>query len=124
MKEKFSIRNRIRGFGYALEGMYYFFISTQNIPIYLIAVAGVVVFGFYCDLNSQEWLWIITAAFLMFIAEIFNSAIEKVVDKASPEKSELAKRSKDMAAAGVLMTSILSIIIAVFIFYPHIIDLM
>lgn len=55
----------------------------------------------------------------MYIAEMFNSAIEKVVDKASPEKSELAKHSKDMAAAAVLMTAIMATIIGIIIFYPY-----
>lgn len=75
--------------------------------------------GFYFELSAAEWLWVVLGIFSMYIAEIFNSAIEKVVDKASPEQSELAKRSKDMAAAGVLLTAVLAIIIAVIIFTPH-----
>ena len=75
--------------------------------------------GVYFHISKSEWLWIVTAIFLMYISEIFNSAIEKVVDKASPEQSKLAKRSKDMAAAGVLMTALLSLTIGIIIFYPY-----
>ncbi len=41
---------------------------------------------------------------LILIVEILNSAVEAVVDKASPEKHELAKRAKDMGSAAVLLS--------------------
>lgn len=41
---------------------------------------------------------------LVLIVEILNSAVEAVVDKASPEKHELAKRAKDMGSAAVLLS--------------------
>ena len=40
----------------------------------------------------------------ILIVEILNSAVEAVVDKASPEKHELAKRAKDMGSAAVLLS--------------------
>ena len=43
---------------------------------------------------------------LILIVEILNSALEAVVDKASPEKNELAKRAKDMGSAAVLLSLI------------------
>ncbi|WP_341743696.1 diacylglycerol kinase [Azonexus hydrophilus] len=41
---------------------------------------------------------------LILIVEILNSGLEAVVDKASPEKHELAKRAKDMGSAAVLLS--------------------
>lgn len=43
---------------------------------------------------------------LILIVEILNSGLEAVVDKASPEKHELAKRAKDMGSAAVLLSLI------------------
>lgn len=43
---------------------------------------------------------------LILIVEILNSGLEAVVDKASPEKNELAKRAKDMGSAAVLLSLI------------------
>lgn len=119
MSGKFSIKNRIKGFGHALNGLVYFFKDTSNIPIYLLATAVVVALGFWVELDRNEWLWIVVGILSMYIAEIFNSSIEKVVDKASPEHSELAKHSKDMAAAGVLLTAVAATTIGLFIFIPH-----
>jgi diacylglycerol kinase (ATP) len=43
---------------------------------------------------------------LILIVEILNSALEAIVDKASPERHELAKRAKDMGSAAVLLSLI------------------
>ncbi|QRM18668.1 diacylglycerol kinase [Dechloromonas sp. TW-R-39-2] len=47
---------------------------------------------------------LIGSIILILIVEILNSAVEAVVDKASPEKHELAKRAKDMGSAAVLLS--------------------
>ena len=49
---------------------------------------------------------LVGSVLLVLIVEILNSAIEAVVDKASPERHELAKRAKDMGSAAVLLTLI------------------
>ena len=46
----------------------------------------------------------IGSVLLILIVEILNSGLEAVVDKASPEKHELAKRAKDMGSAAVLLS--------------------
>ncbi|UKN01442.1 diacylglycerol kinase family protein [Paracrocinitomix mangrovi] len=117
---KFSIKETIKSFKYAFSGILFFFKDTPNAIVHLLATVVVCFAGFYFEISRYEWMWITSCIFLVFTAEIFNSAIEKVVDKASPEQSELAKRSKDMAAGAVLLVAILSIIIAGFIFWPYI----
>jgi diacylglycerol kinase len=123
LKEKFSISNRIKGFGHALNGLGYFIKHTHNLPIYLVTTTATIFIAIYFEIKTNEWLWITTAILITYIAEIFNSSIEKVVDKASPESSELAKHSKDMAAAAVLVTALLSALIGIIIFYPYFIHL-
>jgi diacylglycerol kinase (ATP) len=46
---------------------------------------------------------LIASVLLVLIVELLNSAIEAVVDRASPERHELAKRAKDMGSAAVLV---------------------
>ena len=55
---------------------------------------------------------------LILIVEILNSAIEAVVDKASPEKHELAKRAKDMGSAAVLFSLLNAAIVWACILWP------
>jgi len=55
----------------------------------------------------------------VLILEMLNTVIELCVDLASPEYHPLAKRAKDAAAGAVLLSAILSIVVALFIFGPH-----
>ena len=55
---------------------------------------------------------------LILIVEILNSAIEAVVDKASPEKHELAKRAKDMGSAAVLFSLLNAAVVWACILWP------
>jgi diacylglycerol kinase (ATP) len=56
--------------------------------------------------SGIERALLVGSILLILIVEILNSAIEAVVDKASPERHELAKRAKDMGSAAVLLTLI------------------
>ena len=70
-------------------------------------------------LSPVEFAVIFVAITGVFIAEMFNTIFEMCVDLASPEYHPLAKIAKDMAAGAVLLYAILSIVIGVFIFGPH-----
>lgn len=61
---------------------------------------------------------LIGSIILILIVEILNSAIEAVVDKASPEKHELAKRAKDMGSAAVLFSLLNAAIVWACILWP------
>lgn len=57
---------------------------------------------------------------MVFIAEFINTAIEQNVDLVTEEKNEKAKRAKDLAAAAVFIAAVYAIIVAVFVFYPYV----
>ena len=61
-------------------------------------------------LPVEAWLKvsIMVSHGLVLITELLNTAIEAIVDKASPEFSEEAKKAKDTASAAVLLSLILS----------------
>lgn len=119
MKEKFSIKARLKSFKYAFEGLIYFARTVQNGWVHMLATCIAIFGGIYFELAPVEWLWIVSAICLVFICELFNTSIEKIVDKASPEQSELARRSKDLAAGAVLVSAFFAIIVAGIIFYPY-----
>ena len=56
------------------------------------------------------------------MAEFFNTAIEYVVDLASPDIHPLAKAAKDTASAGVLMMALIAAVTGLVIFIPKLID--
>ena len=76
--------------------------------------------GFYFKVNSLEWIVIILCIGLVLFAELVNTAIETLVDLASPQIHPLAKIAKDVAAASVLVLAIVATVIACFVFIPYI----
>ena len=62
--------------------------------------------AFYLGKTGVERALLVGSVILILIVEILNSAVEAVVDKASPEMHDLAKRAKDMGSAAVLFSLI------------------
>ena len=76
--------------------------------------------GFYLQIPINEWLAVLICIGMVLSLEAVNSAIEKLVDLASPKKNELAGLVKYLGAAAVLIASIISIAVAAMVFLPKI----
>lgn len=119
---KFNLKDRIKSFGYAFNGIYLLFKGEPNAWIHLLAIIVVTTLGVIYQLTTIEWI-IITSCFGAVLgAEAFNSAIEALADKVEPNKDPLIKKTKDLAAGAVLLISIASAIIGILIFLPKIIE--
>jgi len=82
-------------------------------------VSIVVIFlGFWLKLSAWDWAVIIIAIAMVWTAEFLNTALEAVVDLASPERNQLAKVGKDVGAAAVLITASSSAVIGLLILGP------
>lgn len=111
----------VNSFKYAGQGVYEAFLGEQNLKIHAIIGILVVIFGFILRISYFEWLICLVLIGLVIMAEFFNTAVEYVVDLASPEIHPLAKMAKDTASAGVLMMAIISAIIGLIIFVPKLV---
>ena len=112
----------INSFKYAFTGMWSAYKSERNMKIHIAVAILVILFGVFLQISTYEWL-ACTVCFAMVIgSEMFNTAIETVVDIAMPKKDERAKKAKGVAAGGVLVFAIGSAIIGSIIFIPKIID--
>lgn len=114
-------KSRIHSFKYALSGITYLFKNEMNARIHLVAALLVTALGFTLKISTTEWILLTLTITIVICAEALNTAIEKVVDLASPELHDLAKHSKDVAAAGVLIASIGAVIVGLIIFIPKLI---
>lgn len=124
-KDKKKILDKKRlvdSFHYAFCGILEAYKGEQNLKIHTIIAVLVVIFGFVFQIGYVEWLVCLVLIGLVLMAEFFNTAIEYVVDLASPDIHPLAKLAKDTASAGVLMMAIISAIIGLIIFVPEIIE--
>jgi diacylglycerol kinase len=110
------ITNRIKSFGPALKGLFWLFKNEGNAQFHLIATIVVVIAGFYFKVTLFEWILLCFAIGLVITAEALNTAIEKTIDLLHPQKHEKAGLVKDLAAASVLIASILAIIVGLLVF--------
>jgi len=119
-KEKFSITKRLRSFGYAFNGLKILIREEHNARIHLITAVVAITAGFCLHISALEWIAIVFAIGFVITLEIINSAIENIADFVSPEKHDTIKKIKDLAAAGVLISSITALIIGLIVFLPKI----
>lgn len=112
----------IDSFKYAFCGIFQAYKGEQNLKIHTFIAILVIIFGFVFQIHYFEWLICLVLIGLVLMAEFINTAIEYVVDLASPNIHPLAKAAKDTASAGVLMMAIISAIIGLLVFVPEIIE--
>ena len=117
-KHAFSIRARIRSFSYSFQGIRTLFKYEHNAWIHACATLIVLLLGVYFNLSMIEWCWITLAIGIVFIAELFNTAIEYLTDLISPEIHPLAKKIKDVSSGAVLISALVSLVIGLLIFVP------
>jgi len=121
--QTFSIKMRIRSFGFAINGLKILFHDEHNSIIHLLASACAIAAGFILNITLNEWTMITFSIGLVFSLEIINSSIERIADFVSPQKHDTIKKVKDLAAAGVLIGSIAALIIGLIVFTPKILKL-
>ncbi len=117
--EKFNTKKRLKSFTYAWKGIGNFISKEQNAWIHTIITVIVLICGITFSVTSTEWIMIILCIGLVFAAEAFNSAIERLVNLVSPEQNKLAGEVKDIAAGAVLICAIAAATVGLIIFIPY-----
>ena len=85
------VRTRLAAFRHAFEGWWYLLRTQRNAWIHAVITVAVVALGFWLGLPRGDWVAIVLAIALVWLAEFLNTALEAVVDLASPEHHALAK---------------------------------
>ena len=113
--------NVLKSFKYAFNGISYVLKTSRNFKIQLIFAVTSLMIGFLLQISQSNYVILIDTIMSVLILEILNTSIESIVDLVvKKEFSSLAKISKDTSAGAVLLASINSVIIAVYIFVPKI----
>jgi diacylglycerol kinase len=112
-----------RSFGYAFEGVVALLQTQPNAWIHVAAAALAILLGIGLRLSPPEMAAVILAIGLVFAAESANTAIESLADLVSPEVHPLVKRAKDVAAAGVLISAVCAVGVALSVFLPRLLVL-
>jgi diacylglycerol kinase len=110
--------SRIQSFRHAFRGWFYALRTQRNAWIHSAIATIVFILGIWLRLSPLDWAVIILTIAMVFAAEFMNTAIEAVVDLASPETHPLAKIAKDVGAASVLVAALAAILIGLLILGP------
>ncbi|XLQ20140.1 MAG: diacylglycerol kinase [Candidatus Moraniibacteriota bacterium] len=107
----------------ALRGIQFAFKNERNFRIEIYIAVFVISALIILKANLTQTAIVITMIFLVFMIELMNTAIERVVDILKPRKHPYAKVIKDVSAATVLVLSVGASIVGVIIFTPLILEI-
>jgi len=94
--------------------------TEWNFRIHAVMAALVTLAGFVFRIDTGEWLAVILSAGLVFMAEVFNTAIEYLADAVHPEADQGVGMAKDAAAGGVLIAAVAAAVVGAIVFLPKI----
>ena len=117
-KVKEFFRSRRRSFSHAFHGWWYVIRTQRNAWIHIVISLAVIVLAFWLRLSLRDWAVLVVTMALVWTAEFINTALEAVVDLASPDHHPLAKVGKDVGAAAVLIAALTSILVGLLILGP------
>ncbi len=111
-------RSRARSFQYAFAGWWYVLRTQRNAWIHGLASVLVLLLAWWLNLPVRDWAVLFVTMGLVWMAEFMNTALEAVVDLASPQLHPLAKAGKDVGAAAVLIAALCAAVVGFLILGP------
>jgi diacylglycerol kinase len=120
IKTAYSTQSRIDSFHYAIQGILSMIKMEMNARIHLAFTVFAFVMGYFLHISSMEFIIMIIVMALVWMAELFNTAIEKSMDLISTDFHPQIKLVKDISAGAVLVCSIAATITGGIIFIPKI----
>src|SRR5512139_1608293 len=110
--------SRLTAFGHAFRGWGHVLKTQHNAWIHSVVATVIIALGLWIGLPPRDWAVIVLTIAMVFTAEFINTAIEAVVDLASPVHHPLAKVGKDVGAGAVLVAALSAILIGLLILGP------
>lgn len=118
MKPAQKSESRLASFRHAFSGWAFVLRTQKNAWIHALATLIVFILGLWLHITVQQWAIIMLAIVVVWMAEFINTALEAVVDLASPTEHPLAKTGKDVGAAAVLIAALGAALIGMLILGP------
>lgn len=120
----FKFRSLKESFNFAIKGIIYLFLFHRNMRIIFLLGVTAFLLGIYFRLPTFEFMLLCITISIVFLAEMFNSAIELIIDMFMDKYHTLIKIIKDISAGVVLIASVNALIIGYFLFFRRILNLL
>ena len=116
--QEFSIRSRIKSFRFAMEGIASFFQHEHNAWLHFLATIAVFTLTALVGVDKNELLALVFAVGFVWVAEMFNTCIERVMDFISDKQHPEIKIIKDVASGAVLIAALTALAVGAVVFIP------
>ncbi len=121
-KIKYFFVSRAQSFRHAFHGWYYVIRTQRNAWIHAFFSTLVILLAAWLRLPLHDWAILFLTIALVWTAEFINTALEAVVDLASPQHHPLAKVGKDVGAAAVLLSALAAVLVGLLVLGPPLLD--
>ncbi|MGO4937047.1 diacylglycerol kinase family protein [Fundicoccus sp. Sow4_H7] len=123
-KEKITLKSELIGlvnsFKYAFQGLKHVWLHERNFRIHTLVSIVVIICNIIFKINNAEWFAIIFCIAFVLVTELINTSIEVTIDLVTQGKYHpLAKIAKDVAAAAVVIATVVSVSIGLIIYLPY-----
>jgi diacylglycerol kinase len=105
-----------------MRGIIFAFRYENNTIIHLMAAIVVIASNTVLKVTPTEWMITLILIGLAWMAEIFNTAIEKLADRVTTERDALIGQVKDLASGAVLVICFFAVVCAGIIYLPYLLD--
>ncbi|MBT2622372.1 diacylglycerol kinase family protein [Chryseobacterium sp. ISL-6] len=109
-----------KSFQNAFRGVFLMIKTERNFQIECVALLVNLILIFYFQLSGIDATLILIVSFGVLIAEIFNTAIERICDIIQPEFDKRIGFIKDISAGAVILMSIVSVIVGILVYWKYI----
>ena len=116
------LMSRLASFPFAVRGIGRL-LKEPNARIHLMATLVVVWAAAVLHVTPLEWIALVFAIVLVFVAEALNTALESLADATIPERHPLVGMAKDVAAGGVLIAAIGAVVVGALVFVPRFVEM-
>lgn len=112
------VRSRLTSFKNAIIGWWHVIRTQKNAWIHTLATGVAILTAFWLQLALRDWAILVLTIAMVWMAEFLNTALEIVVDLASPNLHPLARMGKDVGAASVLIAALSAVVVGILLFGP------
>lgn len=115
-----QLKNHFHSYKYATDGIIHTLKTQSNIWVQIPIALLVIFLAWYFHVSVTEWLVLVISICLVLVAELFNTAVEYIMNVVKQEHDLDVKTAKDIAAGAVFVTALSSVIVGLIVFYPKI----
>lgn len=114
-----AIKKHLNSYLYAFRGIGLSLRYETNMILHVIATLAVIAMNWGLNISRTDWLLTLILIGVVWMSEIFNTAIERLSDRVSQSQDELIRQAKDLAAGAVLVACIVAVVCGAIIYYPY-----